>query len=139
MKLLMGALLCALAASSAMGEEMQLLRYQELIHRKPDHEATNVRVWKIRQDAMSRVHLVEMSGPLAMHKHPDASHSILVLEGSVRAQVGDKTMDLVVGDYLSIPANVPHRYWTLTPKAYVVSMDAPYYDPAKTITLEHNP
>jgi quercetin dioxygenase-like cupin family protein len=115
---------------------MQLTRYHELIHRKPDAEVRGARVWTLRQDATARVNLVEMPAELPLHRHPDACHTILVLEGRLRAQVGDGLIELSPGDYLSIPADVPHKYWSVTPKAYLVSMDAPYYDPKKTIWLE---
>ena len=114
----------------------QLTRYEEIILKKPDIQGKNVRVWNIRQDKSIRINLVEFTGELGLHKHPDADHSLMVLEGSVRVQVGKKIFTVVKGDFISVPAEVPHKYWTIGPKAMLVSMDAPYYDPKKTVALE---
>ena len=110
--------------------------YAKLIDRKPDISGQGVEVWNIRQDDSIRINLVEMSGELGLHKHPDADHSLMVLEGRVRAQVGDVTIEVEEGDFISIPANTPHKYWGLTKTSMLVSMDAPYYDPKKTVALE---
>jgi len=113
-----------------------LVEYETLLDKKPDIEGKNVRVWTIRQDETIRINLVEMSGELSLHKHPDADHSLMVLDGAVRVQVAECFLIVKKGDFISIPANVPHKYWSLTDRAMLVSMDAPYYDPAKTISLE---
>lgn len=60
----------------------------------------------------------------------------MVLQGQVRVLIGDKFVIINSGDYISIPADVPHKYWSLSEKSILVSMDAPYYDPKKTIQLE---
>src|SRR5687768_14265612 len=113
-----------------------LMRYGELIKTKPHIQGKNVRIWNIRQDKTIRINLVEFTGELALHKHPDADHSLIVLEGSVKVLAGDKTITLNKGDFISVHANVPHKYWTIGPKAMLVSMDAPYYDPKNTVPLE---
>ncbi len=110
------------------------VNYQEISSRKPDIEGRNVKVWSIRQDASIRINLVEMSGELNLHLHAD--HSLMVLEGKVMVLIGDKKIEIGMGDFISIPANVPHKYWSLTQIAKLVSMDAPYYDPKKTVLLE---
>ncbi len=113
-----------------------LVTYKKLASSKPQIEGKNVRVWSIRQNQIIRINLVEMFGELALHKHPDADHSLMVLEGRVRVQVGEEKFEITKGDFISIPANIPHKYWCLTETAWLVSMDAPYYDPKKTISLE---
>lgn len=117
-------------------ESFTYVNHARLISKKPDIEGINVKVWNIRQDEMIRINLVEMSGELSLHKHPDADHSLMVLEGKVKVQIGEKTMEIGKGDFISIPADVPHKYWSLTETALLVSMDAPYYDPKKTVALE---
>ena len=113
-----------------------LVSQKQLMSEEPDIDGKNVRVWKIRQDKTIRINLVEMSGELSLHKHPDAEHSLMVLEGRVRVKIGEDQIEIGEGDFISIPANVPHKYWSLTEKAKLVSMDAPYYDPKKTVALE---
>lgn len=95
----------------------------------------NVRVWSIKQDSVIRINLVEMSGELGLHTHPDAAHSLLVIDGKVRVKIGEKESVIEKGDFVSIPAGVPHKYWPVQ-KSLLVSMDAPYYDPKKTVRLE---
>lgn len=111
-------------------------QYDKLRARQPDIESKTSKVWNIRQDELIRINLVEMSGELSLHKHPDADHSLMVIEGRVLVLVGDEKMEMGKGDFISIPANVPHKYWTLTKTALLVSMDAPYYDPKKTVHLD---
>jgi len=110
--------------------------HRDLIGTKPSVEGKNVRVWSIKKTETIRVNLVEMSGELSLHKHPDAEHSLLVLDGAVKVWVDGQTSIMREYDFISIPMNAPHKYESLTEKAYLVSMDAPYYDPTKTIRLE---
>ena len=117
-------------------ENYTLVRHEKLYRSKPDIEGKNVKVWSIKQNETIRINLVEMFGELSLHKHPDAEHSLMVLEGKVRVQVGPETLTIEKGDFISIPAGVPHKYWSLTKISKLISMDAPYYDPKKTVTLE---
>jgi len=117
-------------------ENYTYINYNKIISNNPTLQGKNVKVWNIRQNDSIRINLVEMSGELPLHSHPDADHSLMVLEGKIRVLVGDKMMEIDKGDFISIPANVPHKYWSLTKISILVSMDAPYYDPKKTISLE---
>ncbi len=110
--------------------------YSEIISKKADIEGKNVRVWNIRKTVQIRINLVEMTGELSKHKHPDADHSLIVLEGEVKVMVADSIIEMSKNDFISIPKDIAHKYWTISPKAYLLSMDAPYYDPDKTISLE---
>lgn len=123
--------------TSALKEsQFHLVEYKTLIARKPDIEGQSVKVWNILQNETIRINLVEMSGELRLHKHPDADHSLMVLDGRVRVLIGNKEVIIEKGDYISIPAEAPHKYWSLAKTSILVSMDAPYYDPKKTIDLE---
>lgn len=113
-----------------------LQEYSKLQSQKPHIDSPNVRVWTIKQDDIIRVNLVEMKGELLLHSHPDADHSLMVLSGKVKVQIGEEFRIIEHGDFISIPANIPHKYWSLTERSMLVSMDAPYYDPAKTIKIE---
>jgi quercetin dioxygenase-like cupin family protein len=119
-----------------LSEKYFLVRQRELYNAPPGIQGKNVRVWNIRQDNVIRINLVEMSGELGLHQHPDAEHSLLLLEGQVRVQIDGDNVTLNQGDYISIPAGIAHKYWSLTPTSLLVSMDAPFYDPEKTINLE---
>jgi quercetin dioxygenase-like cupin family protein len=113
----------------------RLLRRAEIMSREPHVQSPNVRVWTMHQDERSRTNLVEMSGKLSYHAHPDADHTLMVLSGCVCAWVDREAVVLNEGDYLSIPASVPHKYETITKTALLVSFDAPAYDPAKQVRI----
>lgn len=117
-------------------EKYTFVSYKKLISGRPDIEGKNVKVWNIKQNGTIRINIVEMSGELHLHKHPDAEHSLMVLEGKVRVRIGNDYLEVGEGDFVSIPENIPHKYWSLTAKSMLVSMDAPYYDPKRTIVLE---
>jgi quercetin dioxygenase-like cupin family protein len=114
----------------------QLVRGKTLRSEKPETDSKEVKVWCIKQNEIIRINLVRMSGELSLHQHPDAEHSLLVLEGRLRVQIDEAVVEIGSGDFISIPAGVPHKYTTITESAELVSMDAPYYDPAKTVLLE---
>ena len=66
----------------------------------------------MRKEANSRTNLVELGRDLPRHIHPDARHTILVLEGEIWFQRGeDGTKELLIeGDFVSIGAGVAHKY-----------------------------
>ena len=109
-----------------------IVRTHELMQREADKH-----LWTLHQSATSRTNLVQMAGEGTRHLHPDAEHSLYVISGEVKATVGEEEFMLGPGDYISIPAGVPHSYLASKDKpALLISMDAPAYDPAKTIRLK---
>lgn len=121
--------------------DVLLLRRAELLKSKPDRSGHGVRVWTMRKDANSRTNLVELKGDLPRHIHPDARHTILVLEGELWFQRGKDGKDelLVEGDFVSIGKGVPHKYRVKSERALIMSFDAPAYNPKETIYLEPRP
>jgi len=114
-----------------------LLRKSELMAKVPDRSGPGVNVWTMRRHGSARTNLVEFSARSPLHTHPDADHTLMVLEGGVWVRAGADTFKLNAGDYVSIPPNMPHTYW-VDPgaKALLVSFDAPAYDESKTVFLE---
>jgi quercetin dioxygenase-like cupin family protein len=111
-----------------------LVRTRELMAREPNPSVTAGRVWRLHQSATSRTNLVEMCGEAGEHIHPDAEHSLYVISGEVTVHAGDLETTLQAGDYISIPAGMKHGYRLPAGKtALLISMDAPPYDPQKTI------
>lgn len=95
------------------------------------------RGWTLVKSAEKRVNLVEMFSELKNHSHPDADHSLILLKGSARVVTPNEERLLKPGDYVSIPQNVPHKYYVEDGQpALFISFDAPAYDPAKTIYFE---
>ena len=111
-----------------------IVRTRELMAREPNPGTTASHVWRLHQSATSRTNLVEMRGEAGAHVHPDAEHSLYVISGEVKVRAGDLETTLRVGDYISIPAGMKHGYSVPADKpALLISMDAPPYDPQKTI------
>ncbi|MDH4567095.1 cupin domain-containing protein [Pseudomonas sp. BN414] len=95
------------------------------------------RGWTLVKTAEKRVNLVEMFSELKNHSHPDADHSLILLKGSARVVTPKEERLLKPGDYVSIPQNVPHKYYVEGGQpALFISFDAPAYDSAKTIYFE---
>lgn len=95
------------------------------------------RGWTLVKTAEKRVNLVEMLSDLKNHSHPDADHSLILLRGSARVVTPTEDRILKPGDYVSIPQNVPHKYYVEGQQsALFISFDAPAYDSSKTIYLE---
>ncbi len=50
-----------------------------------------------------------LAGP-ALHLHPDGQETFYVLEGNYIFTLNGETMEAGKGDFISIPAHVPHKY-----------------------------
>ena len=130
------ALQAADAPTPAKGAVPTLVRTRELMAREPNPSATAGHVWRLHQSATSRTNLVEMRGEAGQHIHPNAEHSLYVIIGEVMVQAGDLETTLHAGDYISIPAGMKHGYRVPADKtALLISMDAPPYDPQKTVRI----
>jgi quercetin dioxygenase-like cupin family protein len=117
-----------------------LVRTRELMAREPNPSSTTGHVWRLHQSATSRTNLVEMRGEAGEHLHPDAEHSLYVISGEVIVRAGKLETTLRPGDYISIPAGMKHGYSVPADKpALLISMDAPPYDPQKTVRKEKAP
>ncbi|MBS1621049.1 MAG: cupin domain-containing protein [Bacteroidetes bacterium] len=103
----------------------------KIIKTDPSHS-----LWTLKKTDLLRINAVKMKGEAQLHKHPDADHTILLIKGVIIAEINGEKLKLKKGDILSIPAGVPHKYSVRGRKAILVSMDAPYYDPEKTILLK---
>jgi quercetin dioxygenase-like cupin family protein len=122
------------APTSARTAVPTLVRTRELIAREPNPSTTSGHVWRLHQSATSRTNLVEMRGEAGEHIHPDAEHSLYVISGEVMVHADELETTLQTGDYLSIPAGMKHGYRVPAGKtALLISMDAPPYDPQKTV------
>lgn len=114
-----------------------VVRQSELMARVPNINAPSVKVWTIRKHGTARTNMVEFSGRSRLHMHPDADHTLLVMQGAVWVRAGTEDNKLVAGDYISIPPNLPHTYWVEPGnKALLFSFDSPAYDESKTVFLE---
>jgi len=111
-----------------------IVRTRELMEREPNPSGSSGKVWRLHESSTSRTNLVEMRGEVGEHIHPDAEHSLYIISGEVKVKAGDVETTLKAGDYISIPAGMKHGYTVPADKpALLLSMDAPPYDPKKTI------
>jgi len=136
----MKSLLCILGifycTSSLANSPTGLLDIEKLKQSKPYVNKEHVKVWNAKLTKHIRINAIEFTGELPLHKHPDAGHNMLVLKGGILVLLGDKKFKAKKASFIFIPKGVAHKYWTLGESALLVSMDAPYYDPTKTIHLE---
>lgn len=122
------------ATAPATATAPTIVRTHELMAQEPNRSTTSGHVWRLHQSATSRTNLVEMRGEAGEHIHPDAEHSLYVISGEVTVRADAFETTLRAGDYISIPAGMKHGYQVPADKpALLISMDAPPYDPQKTI------
>jgi quercetin dioxygenase-like cupin family protein len=126
----------ALNMNNVFANSLSLVAYDKLRRTNPEISGSNIKVWSVKKNHHIRINLVEFFGRLKRHVHPDAEHSLMILEGEIMAEVAGDKFKLSKGDFISIPQNTPHSYESISDKSVFVSMDAPYYDPNKTIPME---
>ncbi len=123
-------------ASSSANSPIGLLSIDKIKQSRPYIDKEHVRVWNAKLTESIRINVIEFSGEIPMHKHPDAGHNLLVLKGEISVLLGKTRFTAKEGSFIFIPKAVAHKYWTLGESALLLSMDAPYYDHKKTIKLE---
>jgi quercetin dioxygenase-like cupin family protein len=117
-----------------------MVRRSEIIKTEPVADLLVARYWAVEKGKDVVSLFVEVSGTIPLHFHPDGVHRMYILEGQLRCQVGEETMDMGPGDYMLIPRGVRHKFQKVsTGKAYFVTVDTPPIDPAKNIWLEDPP
>ena len=130
-------ILCLLLVNSVWPADLEVLTgYEEIMKKAPDIDRLHVRVWTIKKTDSIRVNLVEFYSGNRLHNHPDADHSVMVLRGKAGFRIGDDEVILGEGGFISVPKGVPHKTWPIGESVLLLSMDAPYYDPANTVYLE---
>ena len=112
----------------------------EVVKTKPAADLGVARVWVVEKGKNVQSLLVELTGTLPMHFHPDGVHRMYVVEGRMRMTIGKETMEMGVGDYMMIPRGVRHKVERLGKgKAYFATVDTPPIDPKKIVWLEPAP
>jgi quercetin dioxygenase-like cupin family protein len=95
-------------------------------------------LWPLLATPEARVNYFEVAGRGPLHFHPDADHRLYVLEGTVLVTCGTETTTCTAGDFIVIPRGVRHCYDVAKPgeRALLLTLDAPPYDPKKTVNVE---
>lgn len=112
----------------------------EMDRHQPDVVLGTTRIWHLSATPQQRTAIIEMRTGLPMHRHPDGTHYLFVVDGEMTATVGGQRYELRKGMYIAIAMMIPHKYEVPAGKRIVLlSMDSPPYDPAKTDWIEAKP
>jgi mannose-6-phosphate isomerase-like protein (cupin superfamily) len=117
-----------------------MVKRSEITGTAPVADLGVARYWAVEkgQDVWSL--LVEVSGTIPLHFHPDGVHRMYILEGKLRCTVGKEAMEMGPGDYMLIPRGVRHKFEKVGDgKAYFVTVDTPPINPANNVWLEPAP
>jgi mannose-6-phosphate isomerase-like protein (cupin superfamily) len=117
-----------------------MVKRSEITGTDPVADLGVARYWAVEkgQDVWSL--LVEVSGTIPLHFHPDGVHRMYILEGKLRCTVGKEAMEMGPGDYMLIPRGVRHKFEKVGDgKAYFVTVDTPPINPANNVWLEPAP
>lgn len=83
-----------------------------------------VMTWKL-SSAHEDIHLMEVDmvegKSTPVHTHP-ISESMWVLEGEIRYRVNDDEYEIGSGDFVMVPAGVPHAFLVTSPTAKVLGI-----------------
>ena len=117
-----------------------MVKRSEITRTAPVADLGVARYWAVERGEDVSSLLVEVSGTIPMHLHPDGVHRMYVLEGQLRCTIGKETMVMEPGDYMMIPRSVRHRLERAGEgKTYFVTVDTPPIDPKNNIWLEPAP
>lgn len=112
----------------------------EAMKKEPVADLGVARYWAVEKGKDVWSLLVEVSGTIPLHFHPDGVHRMYVLEGKLRCTVGKEAMVMGPGDYMLIPKGVRHKFEKAGDgKAYFVTVDTPPINPANNVWLEPAP
>ncbi len=98
----------------------------QLAARPMPKEGPNVLAQLLRKTNEQSIHLVRLRNSLPAHRHDFHDETVVVLRGTGKMQLGNKTVSIVPGSILHIPSGVPHSV-TIDPgqEAAAVSIFVP--------------
>ena len=77
-------------------------------------------------DAFAQIEVADpRGGGTPVHVHHNEDETFYVLEGEVTVLVGDERFDLVAGDFLFAPRDIPHAYVVRSDRARMLSTISP--------------
>jgi mannose-6-phosphate isomerase-like protein (cupin superfamily) len=117
-----------------------MVKRAEVMQTKPAADLGVAKVWIVEKGKKVQCLLVEVSGTLPMHFHPDGVHRMYVVEGKLKMTIGKEEMEMEAGDFMMIPRGVRHKVERVGKgKAYFATVDTPPIDPKKIVWLEPAP
>ncbi len=122
------------------GAEGMMVRRAEITKTVPVADLGVARYWAVEKGKDVWSLLVEVSGTIPLHFHPDGVHRMYILEGKLRCTLGNETMEMGPGDYMLIPRAVRHKFEKIGEgKAYFVTVDTPPINPTNNVWLDPAP
>lgn len=113
---------------------------QEVIrfdNRLPLADYENVHAEKIFTDERTSTFLIWVKQSVAMHYHAEHTEQVYVLEGTCDFEMDNKLYRLSPGDYIIIPAGVPHAVQVTSDyPVKVLSIQAPEFDGSDRIYIK---
>ncbi len=86
-----------------------MVKRSAIMKTKPAADLGVARFWTVEKKNEIACLLVEVTGTVPMHFHPDGVHRMYILEGKLRCTLGEETMVMEAGDYMLIPRGVRHK------------------------------
>ena len=84
----------------------------DVMSQEPLVEIENAaRAWAVEKSADFGVVLIEVTGNIPLHMHPDGNRRMFVIEGGLRMLGGDHEVDMKPGDYMYLPRDHHHEVW----------------------------
>jgi quercetin dioxygenase-like cupin family protein len=132
----LGTLACAQESSPAPVDGTAIVQHKSEVLKERGLGGRHL--WPLLATPEARVNYFEVTNRGSLHYHPDADHRLYVLEGTVLVTCGKAITTCTVGDFIIIPKGVPHCYDVAEKggRALLLTLDAPPYDPRKTVNLE---
>ena len=75
---------------------------------KPHEEFKNILVKKVSDDDNQTSFMIWVKDDVKLHKHAYHTENLYVISGKGELTVGNKTISIKKGDYLTIPKNTSH-------------------------------
>lgn len=97
---------------------------------QPDNEHfENAYVLPLDSDSLTSSFIIWAKNEIAAHYHRYHTEQVLVIEGAGIMQFGDKRINIVAGDFITIPPNTVHGVQvTSASPLKVLSLQSPRYE-----------
>ncbi len=118
------------------------VKQSDLATMKMSEDRDGLRAWALAKDRSKPVatHVWKLSGPVPPHFTAQSERRLVVLDGSVRAMVGQKVAWLNAGDFVLVPKAVRLQLDVGdAARATVFVVESPPVDDAKTVWLDAKP
>ena len=105
-----------------------LFAQQSLTEIQPNKEYENILVEKLTTDEHASCYVIWIKKEVKAHKHEHHTENLYIIEGTGEMLLGDKTITIKAGDFITIPQGTVHslKVTSETP-IKVISVQAPEF------------